>query len=888
MLACWECRNLTTFTQVSGRGDARLLTQTSASGIRYGPWDVADDRPPGLFCAACGEIVEAGDDIDLADDRIDFIAPSDFDVEQAAVEVMALRRDAAWTRFDLDAHPARYAPMPDGLHPAMEEALDRSGRNPIYTHQASAITAALAGHNVVQATAAGSGKSLGLLSPVLDACLRDPDATAIVVYPLRALANDQINSLSRLGVADTTWVDETALDLVLDQCSPLRIARYDGSVLEHQKKAARASARILITTPDSLHASVLRMAARTYADRTSWQPLFRGLRYVVLDEIHAYQGVFGSAVAQVLRRLRRAADWHGAAPQFLAASATIGNPVEVAERLTGTEPWTLVDDDGSPRRRRTVLVCNPPLLADSTKRDSPKSDSNRPAPPGRVAPQTLAIDLIAGASLAADDHLPVRTICFTRSRLEVFSLTKRLQGRLKDMHAQRIVETVAPYAATLLDSDRSSAEGKLRDGSTLAVVSTSALELGIDVPDLSIAVLCGYPGQVSSFRQRAGRVGRVGEGLVVLVVADDPLQQFIASDPAALQSLLDGKPEEVVLNPDAPEIVRRFGLAPAQEDLGGVAYEDRRWFGDEVDTWLDIASGPPTASHSGVDYWKATWDQEAYPPLRNSIGGQSWTVVAGPTREAIGVIDAATAPRDAFVPAIWNGPQHSYRVIGRDDKTRQIICEGPVEVSHLTRGIVVDQVEVRQQLAPARPLGTAEVGYGVLGIDRQVFSYKIIHLSGGERTEQVDTPRWGPTQFVTEGLHLHLNPDWLAHPGWAPNQAIKGLEHVLLALAPVVVACDPYDIDATSDSTTVFLYDSFGGGIGITRVAYERLHEIVSYGVRLVDNCSCTAGCPSCVLLSRRPDGNRDVSKAGAAYLLSHLESALKFETTNPSTPLGF
>jgi len=876
MLACWECRNLASFVQVSERGDARVLTQTAVAGVQRGAWDTADSRGPGLYCAACGKAVEGGEDIELGDERIDFVVPADFDVERATDAIMRLRSDAAWTRFDLPAQPARHAPAPQELHPAVLEALERSGRTPLYTHQATAIDAGLAGHNVIQATTAGSGKSIGLLAPVLDACLRNPTATAFVVYPLRALANDQLNSLSRLGAAGTTWVDETALDLVLDDSGPVRIARYDGSVLQHQKKAVRARARIVITTPDSLHASVLRMASRIYSDRTSWQPMLRGLEYVVLDEVHAYQGVFGSAVAQVMRRLRRAGAWHHAHPRFLAASATIGNPVEVAERLTGTGPWTLVDGDGSPRRRRTVLICNPPMLTDSSKKESPK-ETAAPAREtgGRVAPQTMAIDLIAGASLAAADHPPVRTICFTRSRLEVFSLTKRLQGRLKDMHAQRLVDAVAPYAATLLDSDRLTAEGKLRDGSTLAVISTSALELGIDVPDLSIAVLCGYPGQISSFRQRAGRVGRAGEGLVVLIVADDPLQQFIASDVTALQSLLDGRPEEVVLNPEAPEIVRRFGLTAAQEDLGGIAYEDREWFGVEVDGWLDAAQGPPSVTHRGSSYWKIPSDQDPYPPLRNSAGGQSYTVVAGPTRQPVGVIDAATAPRDAFVPAIWNGPRDSYRVVGRDDTMRHIICEGPVEAPYLTRGVVVDQVDVRDQLAPPRFYTEATVGYGVLGIHRQVFSYKIINLAGGERTEQVESPRWPPLEFVTEGMHLHLDPDWVTDQEWAPNEAVKGLEHVLLALAPVVVACDPYDIDATSDGSTVFLYDSFGGGIGITKIAFERLAEIVAYGVRLVENCACVSGCPSCVLLSRRPDGNKDVSKPGALNLLRRVAAAL-------------
>jgi DEAD/DEAH box helicase domain-containing protein len=756
--------------------------------------------------------------------------------------------------------------------------LERSSRLPLYSHQAEAIDEALKGQNVVQATAAGSGKSIGLLMPVLDACLRDDASTAIVIYPLRALANDQLNSLNRLGTAGTTWVDECTLDLVLAPgIEAIRVARYDGSVLEHQKKAARASARILITTPDSIHQSLLRMATRIYADRTSWSRILRGLRLVVLDEIHSYQGVFGSAVAQVLRRLRRAAEWYGAEPQFLAASATIGNPVEVAERLTGTGPWVLVDRDGSPRRGRTVLICNPPALSDAAaKKEATLSKAPSPETVGRVAPQTMAIELMAGGSLASEHHAPVRTICFTRSRLEVFSLTKRLQGRLKDLHAQPLADSIAPYTATLLDSDRLEAEGKLRDGSTLAVVSTSALELGIDVPDLSIAVLVGFPGQISSFRQRAGRVGRAGEGLVVLIVGDDPLQQFIASDPNALQSLLEGRPEEVVLNPDAREIVRRFGLAPAQEDLGGVAFEDSKWFGGHAEEWLSSAEGPPATTHSGINYWKLSLEDDPYPPLRSSTGGQSYSVVAGPDRKPVGVIDAATAPRDAFVPAIWNGPQHSYRVVGLDHKMRQIICEGPLESQHLTRGVTVDQVDVRSALASPRPLGTtAQAGYGVLGINRQVFSYKIMNLAGGERTESVEPPRWPPIEFVTEGMHLHLELSWLTGGPWAPNDAVKGLEHVLLSLAPVVVACDPYDIDATSDSTTVFLYDSFGGGIGVTRVAFERLEEIVGYGVRLVEACPCQQGCPSCVYLSRRPDGNRDVSKAGALHLLSCLAAEL-------------
>lgn len=877
MLACWECRNLERFVQVSARGDARDVTQRAKAGIETGTWDRPDDRPVGIYCSSCERPIADADlsTLGLADDRIAFVDPASFDVEETASEILTLRPDATWTRFDLPAAPPRTAPAP-ALHPALLAALDRTNRLPLYTHQAAAVDAALAGANVVQATAAGSGKSIGLLFPALDACLRDEDASAIIVYPLRALANDQIASLGRLGITGTRWLDEAAVDLRLDEDAPaLRIERYDGSALEHQRKRARQHARIVITTPDSLHQSLLRMADRQYSDGTSWSRLFRGLRYVVLDEIHSYGGVFGSAVAQVIRRLRRVCEDKGADPRFLAASATISNPVEVARRLTAATDWRLVDDDGAPRRARTVLICNPPPLGQGTP-------PGQGAPPdtgesqGHVSPQTMAIDLIAGSALASDRHAPIRTICFGRSRLEVFALTKRLQGRLKELRASELASAVSPYAATLLDSDRVTAEGKLRDGRTLAVVATNALELGIDIPDLSLAVLCGYPGQISSFRQRAGRVGRAGEGLVVLIVGDDPLQQFIANDPDALRSLLAGRPEEVVLNPDAPEIVRRFGLAPAQAELGGIAYEDRRWFGDAVEAWLENASGAPSTRRKDVAYWTVPTELEAYAPLRSSTGGDSYTVVAvaDGARRPIGTIDAATAPRDAFVPAIWNDAEHSYRVVGLDHAARNVLCEGPIEASHLTRGVPVDAVAVTSELEPLRDLGTATVGYGELAVSRQVFSYKVISLSGGERTEPVETPRWPPVEFVTEGVHLSLDHDWMRAGAWDPDEAVKGLEHVLLSLAPVVVACDPNDLDATSDGMRVYLYDSFGPGIGITRVAFHRFDEIVAYAVRLVHSCPCATGCPSCVLLSRRPDGNRGVSKAGALHLLERLHAA--------------
>lgn len=881
MLVCYPCRNTGDFVQVSERGDARLLSQTHASGLRAAPWLSLDDRLPGLYCARCREPLEmTPSDVDLTDDRIDFVGPMDFDAEQLAAELLALRPDANWTRLTIDARPPTHAPIPDGLHPSLLDALERSGRSQLYTHQATAIAAALGGRHVVQATSAGSGKSLGFVLPVLDALLRDPTATALMVFPLRALANDQLQALASFGIASDPWVDSSSLDLLLsDAVGPLRVSRYDGSTPEHERGPIRSAGRLLVTTPDMLHASVIHHSGTRYRDGTGWARLFRGLRFVVIDEIHSYQGVFGSNVAHVLRRLRRTATRYGATMQFLAASATVGNPRELAETLTGVPDFTLVDEDGSPRARRIVLLCNPPLRSSEavSVQESKRSLAAVEEAPwagedeavGRIAPQTVAIELMAQGALASAEHLPVRTIAFCRSRNQVFQLAQRVRNALKETRRSDLADAVAAYAATFLRDDREDAEGRLRDGSTLAVVSTNALELGIDIPELSFAVLVGYPGQISSFRQRIGRVGRRGEGLAVLIVGDDPLQQFLARSPETLDALLHSAAESIVVSPGAPEIARRFGLLPAQEEFGGIAYEDEEFFGPIVREWLAGVTGRPATEIGGRPYWKVEAGESAGVGIRDSIGSESYTVFHQERRDLrpIGVLDSTSCPRDAFVPAIWTAADGNlYKVVGFDPRLKEIYCEGPVDAGFLTRGIPVDRVEVvAEHWSPIKRSG-AEIGYGRLHITRNVFSYKELHFSGAEHNRQVER-QWPPVEFDTDGLFVRLpaNTD-------ISEEAVRATEHALLSTAPSVVACDPYDLEATSDHGTIYLYDAFGGGIRLSEPVFSRFDEVVSLAREIVATCPCQTGCPACVMLMRRPEGNRELSKAGALAALELLQ----------------
>lgn len=602
MLACWDCKNLENFFQVSKRGDARDVTQSSSSGVVGQAFDRPDQRQAGLYCVTCEKAVDADLSVlGLTDERVEFLDPLNFVAGTMEKELRARRDDATWTQLDLPAQEPHHGPLPDLLHPELAAALDRTGRLPLYSHQSLAIDLALEGGHVIQATPAGSGKSLGLTLPTLQQLLADPLATGLLVFPLRALANDQLNSLARLGVDADPWVSPSSFDLRLTEDSdPIRVTRYDGSTLDYEKPEIRKHARLIIATPDMVHFSMLRKGVDRYKDGSSWRRFLSGLACVVLDEVHTYQGVFGSNVSNVIRRLRRTAASVDRRPQFLCASATIGNPVELAQNLTGVGPFALVDQDGAARARRVVLVCNPPER-DGTSSKALETRKGEPTGTigGRIAPQTIAIDLV-GTALASNERLPVRTIVFGRARNTVFQLSLRIRNHLKELRRADLVDAVAPYAATFLSGDRNEAEGKLRDGSTLAVISTSALELGIDIPDLSLAILVGYPGQISSFRQRIGRVGRFGEGLAVLIVGDDPLQQWMARDPHALQELLDADAESVVINPGAPHIARRFGLMPAQAEFGGIAFEDEEFFGPVVHEWLHDVTGPPARELAAI------------------------------------------------------------------------------------------------------------------------------------------------------------------------------------------------------------------------------------------------------------------------------------------------
>src|SRR5947208_1828298 len=414
------------------------------------------------------------------------------------------------------AKPGQATPVPDDLHPALLAGLERTGVQGLWSHQAEALEAAWEGPTIVT-TGTASGKSLAFNLPVLDTMARDPRARAIYIYPTKALAQDQARKLHEL------------------RAPFLRHAIYDGDTPREERRAIRQRSNLILTNPDMLNVGVL-------PHHRDWGDMLANLAFVVVDEAHVYRGVFGSHVANVLRRLRRLAAAYGTEPRFVLTSATIANPVDLAERLTGLD-FRLVDDDGAPAAERQVAMWNPPLLDESTG--------------ARASALSEAAGLLA--RLVEED---VRTICFLKSRRGVELIQKFTKLRLEDQGRPDLAARIAPYRAGYTPQQRREIERRLAEGELLAVVATNALELGIDVGDLDAAICVTFPGTVASLRQMWGRAGRRQTGLAMYVAGDDALDQFFCRHPS---EFINRAVEAAILDPHSPEIFAEHLLCAAHE-----------------------------------------------------------------------------------------------------------------------------------------------------------------------------------------------------------------------------------------------------------------------------------------------------------------------------------
>jgi DEAD/DEAH box helicase domain-containing protein len=711
------------------------------------------------------------------------------------------------------------APFPGGIGAALRAALTEQGVARPWRHQAEAWDLLGRGIDTVIATPTASGKTLCYNVPVLERLGRDPAARAIYLFPTKALARDQ---------------EAAVADLARRAGIDARPVVYDGDTPAGRRRAAREEARVLITNPDMLHTGIL-------PHHPSWAALFAGLSHVVIDELHQYRGVFGSHVANVLRRLLRVAAFHGSAPVFAACSATIANPGELAGRLAG-RPFAVIGESGAPAGPRTFVVVNPRLVDPAL---------NLRLSALRVASR-LAGDLVEAG---------VTTLVFCQTRRGVELALRYLRGRVR--LAGGDPERVRGYRGGYLPLLRREIEGDLRAGRLHAVVATNALELGIDVGELHAVVLAGYPGTIASLRQRAGRAGRRrAPSLAVLVARNEPLDQYLARRP---EYLVEASPERALVEPDNVGILLdHLGCAAfelpfaAGEGFGTLAPEDTA-------AALACLVEGGTLERSGG---KVHWIDASYPAARVGLrgaGADRVVVLDAETGEALAEIDPAAARRELHPEAIYQHEGGTWFVEALDLEAREARVR-PARVDHTTvpvTAVTLDLLEQRE----GRAAGPARLGFGDVRVSESVTAYKKIRFRTGENLGYgpVDLP---PIEMETEAVWLAFPADAFVEAsgigGPALRPGLEGLAAALRQVASLRLMCDPRDLGlaiqeepradgapagdaAESSRPAIHLYDVPAGGVGLCDRIFREAGVLIEDAARLIAGCPCRAGCPSCV-----------------------------------------
>ena len=751
---------------------------------------------------------------------------------------------------------AKLVELPSQLHPEVLGALRAMGIEHLYSHQAQALHAATEGPTIVT-TGTASGKSMCFNLPTLHILCEQTRARALYLYPTKALAQDQARALAAFGLTKR-----------------VRPAIYDGDTPREARRQIRKSANVVLTNPDMLHVGIL-------PNHAAWADLFANLAVVVIDEAHVYRGVFGSHVAGVLRRLRRIAAAYGTDPVFLLTSATIANPVELAERLTGLEDVKLIDADGSPAPRRRIAVWNPPLTDEAlgTRRSA----------------LAEAAELLA--RLARDG---ARTICFMKSRKGVEVLSRLVKQDLEGSHPEhpdghRLAEQVQPYRAGYTPQQRRELEQQLVRGELRTVITTDALELGIDIGELDAAVVVTFPGTVASLRQMWGRAGRRGRGLAVYVAGEDALDQFFCRHP---EDFLERPVEAAILDHESPLIYRAHLLCAAHE--GPLSHGDGEFLGPRWEAHAEVLQ-----SAGELRRRPGTVGGDAYVPARSgsypaaevslrSASPESFAIVDVSSGELLGSTEAARAHSTVHEGAIYLHQGRSYEVRELDLERRRALV-APFDGDWYTQPKSETDTEIVRLLDRREALGVT-LSFGEVSVTDTVLAYQRRRLSdrgaGEHQVIDIVALELPSTSFATQAL-------WFELPGAGPLAArvaddpssladtipveillgsLHATEHAQIAVLPLIAMCDRWDIGGLSTNfhpqtgaPTIFLYDGHPGGIGIARTAFARFEELCEDARRLIAGCPCASGCPSCVQSPKCGNVNEPLHKAGALALLERL-----------------
>ncbi|CRK83879.1 DEAD/DEAH box helicase [Neobacillus massiliamazoniensis] len=738
-------------------------------------------------------------------------------------------KDQIVTWRTLEAKPAQTSELPEDLHLALRESLAGKGIRELYTHQKSAYEKIISGNSIVAVTPTASGKTLCYNLPVLQTIITDPNSRALYMFPTKALAQDQKSEINEIIQAAGVEINSYT---------------YDGDTPANIRQRVRKAGHVVITNPDMLHSGIL-------PHHTKWVSLFENLKFVVIDELHTYRGVFGSHVANVIRRLKRICQYYGSNPIFICTSATIANPLELAEKLTD-EKMHLIDNNGAPSGIKHFLFYNPPIV-------------NKPLNIRKSA--TLEVRKIAGELLKNK----IQTIVFARSRVRVEIILTYLQELVKNQLGSK---SIMGYRGGYLPTERRRIEKGLRSGEIVGVVSTNALELGVDIGQLQVCIMTGYPGTISSAWQQAGRAGRRhGESLVIMVASSSPLDQYMIQNP---DYFFHNSPETARINPD--------NLIILIDHMKCAAYElpfkaGEKFSTVDTDELLEYLTEERVLYRNG-DKWY--WMNDSFPAHNISLrsASQENIVIVDQTDVAnvrvIGEMDRFSAMTLLHEEAIYlhQGTQFQVEKLDWDEK-KAFVRE--VDVDYFTDANLAVQLKVLE-VDQLNQRDNMEIGYGDVSVRAMATIFKKIKF---ETHENIGS---GPIHLPEE--ELHTNAAWisLSKPlkGMGNDridQGLIGAAHALNHIAPLFVMSDPQDIHVVpqvkadhNEKPTIFFYDRYPGGIGLSEKIYTGMLEVLTETKKMITHCRCEAGCPSCI----GTDGGSETAKKDT---LAIIESFLFQET---------
>jgi len=734
--------------------------------------------------------------------------------------------------------PSRYGTLDTPLPDSITSYLDQNSIR-LYTHQCDAINRIRAGKNVILTTPTASGKTLAFNIPVFTALNTDPDARALYLYPTKALSNDQLATLERM--AHYTGISA-------------KPAIYDGDTPQSRRAAIRENSRIIISNPHEIH--------QILSWHMKWRPLFANLRYIVIDEAHRYRGVFGSHIAMLIRRLSRLCHHYGSRPQFILSTATLANPMEFSHRLTG-HPFELVDGNGSPHGRKHFVLYNP--FYDGVGERSTHQETK---------------DLLV--SCVKND---LQTLCFTGSRkmAELVTLWAREDARRS---SAQLADVICAYRAGYLPEDRRAIETHLKEGVMKGVVSTNALELGIDIGSLDAVIISGYPGTMMSTWQQAGRAGRKGDvSLAILVAQANPLDQYFMNHP---EHFFSRSHEHAIIDTVNPYIVSGHLLCAAAE-LPLREDADRVFFGDSFPQLLPELASTDLVRKTARGWVYSGRGRAADLVSLGGIPGETFRIMCH--GRMLETMDQAQAYREAHKGAILLHQGEMFLVKEMDLETH-IVRVTEADVDYYTQPLKEVDLAIIETLEN-RELNGVKCAFGVVEVTEQYTGYKI---KRGDTIIGVEPLNLPSLTFRTKAFWLVPSPNTEQHVlkgNLDLAGGLHGAEHALIALMPLYVMCDRWDIGGLSSAAygengepVIFVYDGYEGGIGLAEKAYEILSDLFATAHALVRDCRCDDGCPSCIYSPKCGNDNQPLDKIATTLILGELcrEPVISEPATDPAS----